>query len=143
MYKCYVQEKSNRSKPNIGNQSNTPAMTAQNATPRTPCIPALAPTAAPFARKISDDDDDDAPRVKLTGAGAVDAFKDMLTFGATKVGPPPAPTLLTLGARYGMYASGFKAPGNVPVRFKSGTLSVATSLFWYEVASATKAKTSG
>ena len=79
---------------------------------------------------------------KLTGAGAVDVFKDMLTFGATNVGPPPAPMLSMFGARYGTYAAGFKAPGIVPVRFRSGRFFVLRSLFWYEVASATKAKTS-
>ena len=69
-------------------------MTATNAAVRTPCMPALALNSAPLLDEV------EAAAVKLTGAGAVDAFKDVLTFGATKVGPPPAPVPLT-GARYG------------------------------------------
>lgn len=71
------------------NQSNNPAMTVMNAAPKTPCTQAFTPTPAPLV----------VAAVKLTGAGAVDAFKDMLMFGATNVGPPPAPVLLTSGAR--------------------------------------------
>lgn len=81
---------------------------ANTATPRTPCtLVALAPAPAPF---VVEEELDDAAD-KLTGGGAVVAFKDVLTLDATKVGPPPAPTLLVLGARYGTYSSGFKGPG--------------------------------
>lgn len=118
----------------IGNQSNRPAMTTTNVVPKAPRMPTLAPSSAPLVVA--------AAAVKLTGAGAVDAFRVMLTFDATKVGPPPAPVLLTSGARYGTYMSGFKAPANVPVRFSSRSL-VVMLLFWYEVVFATKAKTSG
>ena len=48
-------------------------MTTANAAPKMPFMPALTPTTALLVVEAA---------VKLTGAGAVDAFKDMLTLDA-------------------------------------------------------------